>query len=361
MKRRVVVAMSGGVDSSVVAAILHERGYEVIGITLQLYNYNEVYPRKNFKTCCASKDITDAAQVCEKLGIKHYVLNYESVFKKEVIESFADSYLNGFTPVPCVRCNQTVKFRDLYDIAKKLGAEFLATGHYVRKIIGSRGPELHKGKDVTKDQSYFLFQITPEQLDFLEFPLGDMYKNETRELAQKYGFSLAQKPDSQDICFVPNGNYADVIRSLRIDNAFKKGSIIDIETGKILGEHSGIANYTIGQRKRLGVNSQVPLFVIKINSKENAVFVGTEKYLFRMACEMEEFSMLVKSENDIDFTTLEARVRSSSEPIPCELDIKNRICIMKQPTKMLAPGQAAVFYNNTKIIGGSFIKKILDS
>lgn len=361
MKKRVVVAMSGGVDSSVVAAILKEENYEVIGVTLQLYNYNQGDERKNVKTCCASKDITDAANVCETLGIKHYVLNYESVFKKEVMENFAESYLSGFTPVPCVRCNQTVKFRDLYDIAKKLGAEFLATGHYVQKISGKYGAELHKGADFKKDQSYFLFQTTPSQLDFLEFPLGAMEKTETRELARKYGFSLAEKPDSQDICFVPNGNYAEVIRAMRGGEAFKEGDIIDIENNKVLGRHAGIANYTIGQRRRLGVNSLVPLFVIKINARENQIFVGTEKHLLRTSCEIEEFNMIVRSEEEIDFTNLEVRVRSSSEEIPCDLNIKTRTAILKDPTKMIAPGQAAVFYNGTKMIGGGFIKKILDS
>ena len=355
MKKRVVVAMSGGVDSSVVACILQERGYEVIGVTLQLYDYGASVSA-NSKTCCASKDITDAQMVAQKLGIKHYTLNYESVFKKEVIENFAESYTQGFTPVPCVRCNQTVKFRDLYEIAKKLNADFLATGHYVRKM----GDELHTGLDEKKDQSYFLFQTTYEQIQFLEFPLGEFTKLQTRELARKYGLLLAEKPDSQDICFVPDGDYAKVVKSVKGEGVFKAGDIIDIKTGKVVGRHDGIINYTIGQRRRISVPSQVPLYVIKINAKENQIFVGTEEFLFKTKCEIEEFNLTVKDENSIDFGNLTAKVRSSGNYIPCELDIKNGIAIMKEPTKMLAPGQAAVFYNDTKMIGGGFIKKILD-
>jgi tRNA-specific 2-thiouridylase len=356
MKKRVVVAMSGGVDSSVVAALLKERGFEVVGVTLQLYDYGEAI-NANSKTCCASKDITDAKKVAETLGIKHYTLNYESVFKKEVMESFAESYSQGFTPVPCVRCNQTVKFRDLYEIAKKLDAEFLATGHYVRKING----ELHSGLDSQKDQSYFLFQTTFEQIQFLEFPLGEFTKTQTRELARKFGLSLSEKPDSQDICFVPDGDYAKVVKNIKGEGVFKAGNIIDIKTGNIVGKHDGIINYTIGQRKRISVPSQVPLYVIKINAKNNEIFVGTEEFLLRTTCKIEEWSLAVEDETKIDFTNLTAKVRSSGNYIPCELDIKNGIAVMKEATKMLAPGQAAVFYNDTKMIGGGFIKEILDS
>lgn len=359
MKKRVVVAMSGGVDSSVVAAILNDRGYEVLGLTLQLYDYNGS-SQKTFKTCCASKDITDAANVAEKLGIRHYVLNYESVFKKEVMENFAESYIQGLTPVPCVRCNQTVKFRDLYDIAKKLDAEFLATGHYVQKIIGKNGPELHCGKDEKKDQSYFLFQTTYDQLQFLEFPLGGLEKSETRELARKYGLSLSEKPDSQDICFVPDGNYAKVVKDLKGEVAFKVGDIIDIATGKAIGKHDGIINYTIGQRKRINVSSQVPLYVIKIDSKMNQVFVGTEEFLFRTKCELEDFNLILEDISEIDFNNLTARVRSSGGYIPCEFDFNNAVLVMKEATKMIAPGQAAVLYNDTRMIGGGFIRRILD-
>ena len=358
-KKRVVVAMSGGVDSSVVAAILVEKGYEVVGVTLQLYDYNGA-GRTNFKTCCASKDITDASNVAEKLGIKHYVLNYESVFKNEVMENFAQSYAEGFTPVPCVRCNQTVKFRDLYEIAKKLGAEFLATGHYVRKVEGRNGFELHMGADIRKDQSYFLFQTTNEQLQFLEFPLGDMEKPETRALASKFGLALALKPDSQDICFVPDGDYASVVKKIKGDSVFKSGDIVHFKTKAVLGKHDGIINYTIGQRKRISVSSKVPLYVIKIEAQTNTIFVGEEEFLFRNHCELEEFNLIVKNESEIDFGNLTAKVRSSGQLIPCELNLKEKKAVMKQATKMLAPGQAAVFYDGTKMIGGGFIKKILD-
>ena len=357
--KRVVVAMSGGVDSSVVAGILQEQGYEVIGVTLQLYDYNNV-SGKATKTCCASKDITDASKVAEKLGIKHYVLNYESVFKKEVMENFAESYMEGFTPVPCVRCNQTVKFRDLYDIAKKLDAEFLATGHYIRKILGKNGAELHMGSDAGKDQSYFLFQTTAEQLEFLEFPLGNMEKQETRQLARKFGLELSEKPDSQDICFVPDGDYAKVVRNLKGESAFKKGDIINIATGLVVGKHDGIINYTIGQRRRISVPSQVPLYVIKINAKENQIFVGTEEFLLKTSCEIEDFNLILKAPSEIDFANLSAKVRSSGDAIACEFDFENMVITMRNPTKMIAPGQAAVLYNGTKMIGGGFIKKVLD-
>ncbi len=355
MSSRVVVAMSGGVDSSVVAGILKEQGYEVIGVTLQLYDYGNSV-KTSSKTCCASKDILDAQKVAEKLRIKHYTLNYESVFKKEVMEDFANSYIQGFTPVPCVRCNQTVKFRDLYEIAKKLDAKFLATGHYVRKIKD----ELHIGADVKKDQSYFLFQTNYEQIQFLEFPLGNMTKEETRNIARKYGLELAEKADSQDICFVPNGDYANVVKQIKGDDIFKTGDIIDVKTGNVIGKHDGIINYTIGQRRRISVPSQVPLYVIKIDAEKNKIFVGTEEFLFRRTCLIEEFNLTLKDASLIDFENLTAKVRSSGALIPCELDLEKNIAIMKEPTKMLAPGQAAVFYNDTKMIGGGFIKKILD-
>lgn len=356
-KKRVVVAMSGGVDSSVVAGILCEKGYEVIGVTLQLYDYNGV-SGKSFKTCCASKDITDAANVAEKLGIKHYVLNYESIFKAEVMENFAQEYMAGFTPVPCVRCNQTVKFRDLYEIAKKLDASFLATGHYVRKVIGQNGAQLHMGADARKDQSYFLFQTTNEQLNFLEFPLGEMEKQETRELAKKFGLEISEKPDSQDICFVPDGDYAKVIRNLKGESAFKKGDIVDISTGKVVGVHEGIINYTIGQRKRISVPSMVPLYVIKIDAKANQIFVGTEEFLVKTRCKIEEFNLILKTKEEIDFQNLFVKVRSSGSLIPCEFEIETGIITMKEGSKMIAPGQAAVFYNGTKMIGGGFIKTV---
>jgi tRNA-uridine 2-sulfurtransferase len=356
MKKRVVVAMSGGVDSSVVACVLKEQGYEVVGVTLQLYDYGSSV-NQNSKTCCASKDISDAQQVANQIGIKHYTLNYESIFKQEVINDFAESYVQGFTPVPCVRCNQTVKFRDLYQIAKKLNADFLATGHYVQKI----NDELHCGLDLKKDQSYFLFQTTYEQIQFLEFPLGNLNKSETRELAKKFNLKLALKPDSQDICFVPDGDYAKVVKKVKGESAFKSGNIIDIKTGNVVGRHEGIINYTIGQRKRISVPSQVPLYVIKIDAKNNQIFVGTEEFLLKTKCEIEDFNLTVKNESLIDFENLTVKVRSSGDFIPCYFDIQNKIITLKEYTKSLAPGQAAVFYNNSKMIGGGFIKKIFDA
>ena len=252
---RVVVAMSGGVDSSVTAAMLADEGYDVVGITLQLYDHGEAVERPG--SCCAGADIADARRVAETVGIPHYVLDYESKFRQSVIDDFADSYLRGETPIPCVRCNQTVKFRDLLGTAKDLGADALATGHYVRRELGTGGPELHRGIDDGKDQSYFLFATTPEQLDYLRFPLGGLDKGATRDLARKYGLAVSEKPDSQDICFVPNGSYADVVEKLR-PGALDPGDIVDLE-GNVIGQHDGIINFTVGHRKGIRCSGKASL------------------------------------------------------------------------------------------------------
>ena len=276
-KTRVVVAMSGGVDSSVVAANLAEEGYDVVGITLQLYDHGLALAKKG--ACCAGQDIHDASRVAEKMGFPHYVLDYENSFKSAVIEEFADSYLAGATPVPCIRCNERVKFKDLLETAKDLQADCMATGHYIQRKVGKNGAELHSAADKDKDQSYFLFSTTPEQLEYLRFPLGHLKsKKETRELAHKFGLSVAKKADSQDICFVPNGNYASVIERLR-PGAAEPGQVVT-ESGQVLGKHSGIIHYTIGQRKGIGVSgSKEPLYVVKLDVEKKLVIVGPKRFV----------------------------------------------------------------------------------
>ncbi len=263
---RIVVAMSGGVDSSVTAALLAEHGFEVVGITLQLYDHGAALRRKG--ACCAGQDIHDAARVAERLGIPHYVLDYESRFRDEVIEDFAESYRRGETPVPCIRCNQRIKFRDLLATARDLGASALATGHYVRRMAGPDGPELHRARDAARDQSYFLFATTRAELDFLRFPLGGLAKDETRALARHFGLAVADKPDSQDICFVPQGSYAELVERLRPE-AGEPGDIVD-ERGRVLGRHRGIAHFTVGQRKGLGIAAAEPLHVLAIEPERRA-------------------------------------------------------------------------------------------
>ena len=358
-KETVVVAMSGGVDSTVCAALMKEQGYNVIGVTLQLYDYSDttcdVDSTKRTKTCCASKDIFDAQTACNMLNIPHYVLNYEDVFKQEVMQEFADQYIQGYTPIPCVRCNQTVKFRDLFKIAKKLGAIKLVTGHYVQKKQGKFGNEMHKGFDETKDQSYFLFQTTGEQLEFLEFPLGHLTKQETRKLAERYGLKIAQKPDSQNICFVPDGDYSKVVKRFH-PHSEAQGSIINVETGAILGTHNGIIHYTIGQRRGIGISAKEPLYVCKLDAKTNTVYVGKYQNLLRDTFTIDNPHFLLNHSESIP-SDITVRVRSSCQPVSCE--INGNIVKLKEKISFIAPGQAAVFYYGNRMIGGGYIMEIL--
>jgi tRNA-specific 2-thiouridylase len=349
---RVVVAMSGGVDSSVVAALLHGQGYEVIGITLQLYDHGAMVGKKG--ACCAGQDIHDARRVADSLGIAHYVLNYESKFKESVMEDFADTYLAGSTPIPCVRCNQSVKFKDLLMTARDLGADCMATGHYVQRIVNAAGQaELHRGADPDKDQSYFLFATTQEQLDFLRFPLGGLKKEETRTLADKFGLAVAAKPDSQDICFVPSGGYAEVIQKIRPGSA-QPGEIVHVD-GRVLGAHSGIIHYTIGQRKGLGGGSGEPLYVIKLDAPTRRVVVGPREALARS-----EF--LIKELNWLDTLApregIRVKVRSAQPPVVASVtpsSESNARIALNTPYEGIAPGQACVVYDGTRVLGGGWI------
>ncbi len=358
---RVVVAMSGGVDSSVVACLLKEQGYDVIGITLQLYDMGETLKKKN--ACCAGTDIYDAKRVAEKHGFPHYILNYQNLFRESVIDDFADSYLQGETPIPCVKCNQSVKFRDLLKVARDLNADCMATGHYVQRKIGKNGAaELHKAVDDNKDQSYFLFATTKEQLEFLRFPLGGNTKEQTRQEAERLGLEVANKPDSQDICFVPNGDYAEVIRRHR-PSAFREGDFIHIETGKNLGKHSGIINFTLGQRRGLGISYPNPLYVIKIDPKSNTVFVGEEKFLQNRKLKMREINWLA---DDIDLSKEIqgfARLRSNHEEEPAVVKFlpnNEALVEMKSMTRAITPGQACVIYQDTRVLGGGWITKEIE-
>lgn len=353
---RVVVAMSGGVDSSTVAALLHDEGYEVIGITLQLYDHGAALAKKG--ACCAGQDIQDAADVANTLGIPHYVLNYESLFRENVMEDFADSYMAGFTPIPCVKCNQSVKFRDLLKVAKDLNADALATGHYVQRKDGSK-TEMHRGADPLKDQSYFLFATTQEQLDFVHFPLGHLTKAETRELAQKYGLAIADKPDSQDICFVPNGNYASVVEKLR-PGALDAGDIVHID-GRVLGQHEGIIRYTIGQRRGLGIGGGDIYYVIKLDAEKKQVIVGPEEALFTERFEVENVNWLGDSRVPADGLEIELKVRARSTPVLARLypsNEENKLTIaLANPERAVTPGQAGVFYIDSRVLGGGWINK----
>jgi len=354
-KKKIVVAMSGGVDSSTVAAMLVAEGHEVIGITLQLYDVNSVGLKKG--TCCAGIDIYDARNVAEKLGIPHYVLNYESKFKQSVIDKFADSYINGETPIPCIRCNQTVKFSDLLKMAEDLGADELATGHYVRKAIKDGNSEMHRGCDDKKDQSYFLFATTQKQLDFLSFPLGGYTKEQTRALAKQYNLETSDKPDSQDICFVPDGDYKKIIEKLR-PGALEKGNILDID-GKVIGEHNGIINYTIGQRRGIGVGGHEPLYVIKIDPKTNSIIVGPEQYLRKIKFHITDTNWLI-DENMLQDMEVDVKLRST------HLGCKAKICKTEdndvyrvellEHQRSITPGQACVVYYGTRVLGGGWIR-----
>lgn len=356
---RVVVAMSGGVDSSVVAAMLAEEGYDVIGVTLQLYDHGAALAKKG--ACCAGQDIHDARRVAERIGIPHYVLDYENMFREAVIEEFADSYLAGATPVPCIRCNERVKFRDLLVTAKDLDADCMATGHYIQRKTGARGPELHMAADPNRDQSYFLFSTTPEQLAYLRFPLGHLTsKSETRALAAKYGLTVADKPDSQDICFVPNGNYASVIEKLR-PGAADPGDIVDMD-GNVLGQHRGVIHYTIGQRRGLGIGGLGdPLYVVKLDPATRQVVVGPKEALSTTIVPVAEVNWL----GDGDFTgehEVAVRIRSTRPPRPAILRAtgpRTGEVELADPEEGVSPGQACVFYapNSSRVLGGGWIVK----
>ena len=356
---RVVVAMSGGVDSSVVAAELAQAGYDVVGVTLQLYDHGAALAKKG--ACCAGQDIHDARRVAEELGFPHYVLDYENIFKDAVIDEFADSYLAGATPVPCIRCNERVKFRDLLSTAKDLDADCMATGHYIRREVGPNGPELHMAADQNRDQSYFLFSTTPEQLGFLRFPLGGLAsKAETRALAAKHGLEVADKPDSQDICFVPNGNYASVIEKLR-PGAAEPGEIVDLN-GTVLGSHNGVIHYTIGQRRGLGIGGLAdPLYVVKLDVENKHVVVGPKEALATRQVPVREINWL----GDHPFEAgreipVRVRVRSTRPPAPAiirPLSATEATVELLTPEEGISPGQACVFYaeQGTRVLGGGWI------
>ena len=352
---KVVVAMSGGVDSSVVAALMKEEGYDVKGITLKLYDDSK--KSKEGRQCCAGQDIIDAKRVSEKINISHEILYYQKKFKSEVIDSFIDSYAAGETPIPCVQCNQTVKFRDLFKYAKDLKADALITGHYVTRIQKNGHANMYRAKDFNRDQSYFLFSTTQEQLDYLRFPLGEIDKSETRSIAKKLNLNVADKPDSQDICFVPNGDYSSVIKKFRPES-FQKGDIINLKGDKI-GEHQGIINYTIGQRKGIKISSEKPLYVVNINANENKVIVGSKENLEIKEIKLRDLNILARKE---EFKKIiKIKVRSTGRLLNAKINLKNDIAqveILDKETG-ISPGQACVFYSKDtygdKVLGGGWI------
>ena len=354
---KVVVAMSGGVDSSVVAGLVKEEGYNLSGITLKLYDDSK--SPKEGRQCCAGQDILDAKRVAEKLNINHKILFYQKKFKTEVIDSFIDSYAAGETPIPCVQCNQTVKFRDLFKYAKDLNADALVTGHYVSRVQQNDHANMYRAKDQNRDQSYFLFSTSQEQLDYLRFPLGEINKSETRSIAQKLKLNVADKPDSQDICFVPNGDYSSVIKKFRPES-FKAGKILDIY-GKEIGEHEGIINYTIGQRKGIKISSDKPLYVVNINADNNTIIVGNKESLEIKKINLRELNILG---NKKDFENLiNIKVRSTGRLLKAKVNFveKNANVEILDSETGISPGQACVFYSKDKfgdkVLGGGWIHK----
>jgi tRNA-specific 2-thiouridylase len=386
---RVVAAMSGGVDSSVVAAMLKRQGYDVVGVTLQLYDHGAAVNKPG--ACCAGQDIHDARRVADAMGFPHYVLDYESRFRHAVMEDFADTYLAGATPIPCVRCNQTVKFKDLKRVAEDLGADCLATGHYVQRLEGPNGAELHRAADASKDQTYFLFATTREQLEFLRFPLGGLPKSETRALAAELGLRVAEKPDSQDICFVPNGKYQAIVEKLR-PGAVEPGDIVHVD-GRVMGKHDGVINFTVGQRRGLGLATGEPLYVVKLDAASKRVIVGPREDLGVSRIALKELNWIGDGEAPRDGQAILVRVRSTRPPVPAKLFlgppasppansaghesstrkttlISNKTAgetpavqviqahvLLDAPEEGVAPGQAAVFYdpNSTRVLGGGWI------
>lgn len=352
--KRIVVAMSGGVDSSVVAALAAQSGAEVIGVTLQLYDSGAVAARKG--ACCAGDDIRDARAVADRLGIQHYVIDHESAFREEVVEQFADEYLAGRTPIPCIRCNMGPKFTDLFRMAREFGADCLATGHYVRRVIGPAGPELHRALDPARDQSYFLYATTDAQLDYLRFPLGGLPKPQVRALAEAAGLRTAAKPDSQDICFVPDGDYAKIVRAVRPEGG-EPGEIIHAQTGAVLGEHKGIIHYTVGQRRGLEIGGQAePLYVTGLDAPSRKVLVGPKHLLAVRSARITETNRI----GPLPDEPLTAKVRSLARPVRVKLegsfgDGSEATLHFDQPEYGVAPGQAAVVYAGDRVIGGGWI------
>ena len=358
---KVVVAMSGGVDSSVVAALMKQEGFDVTGITLKLYD--DTKQSKEGRQCCAGQDILDAKRVSEKININHEILYYQKKFKTEVIDSFIDSYASGETPIPCVQCNQTVKFRDLFKYAKDLKADALITGHYVSRVQNNSHASMYRAKDYSRDQSYFLFSTTQEQLDYIRFPLGEIDKSETRNIAKKLDLNVAEKPDSQDICFVPNGDYSSVIKKFRPES-FKKGKIINL-SGKQIGEHEGIINYTIGQRKGIKISSEKPLYVVNIDASNNTVIVGNKENLEIKKIKLRDLNIL---ENRKEFEKIiNIKVRSTGRLLKAKINFLGNFAeveILEKETG-IAPGQACVFYSEDKIgdkvLGGGWIDKTFNN
>ena len=357
---KIVVAMSGGVDSSTVAGLMKKEGYNVTGVTLKLYD--DVKSQKASRQCCAGQDVLDAKRVAQKLNIDHKILYYQKKFKKDVIDSFIDSYVTGETPIPCVQCNRTVKFRDLYAYARELNIDALITGHYVNRIQKNGNAEMYRAADLIRDQSYFLFTTTQEQLNFLRFPLGRMQKNETRKIASELNLNVADKPDSQDICFVPNGNYASVIKKYKPES-FKEGNILDIK-GNVIGKHDGIINFTIGQRKGIGIAHTEPLYVININAKENEVIVGNREALTIKRIYLRDINLLsdVKKLNN----NLFVKVRSTGRLIKAKVNFeKNESEVnLEENETGISPGQACVFYSKNKfgdkVLGGGWITRTIN-
>ncbi len=352
----VVVAMSGGVDSSTVAGMMKEEGYNVTGITLKLYDDGKISSSPNKRQCCAGQDIMDAKRVSEKLNIDHKILYYQNKFKQDVIDNFVDGYIKGETPIPCVQCNQTVKFRDLYSYAKELKADALITGHYVDRVKVNGKAFMYRAKDLQRDQSYFLFNTTQEQLNFLRFPLGKLTKKETRKIATTLDLNVANKPDSQDICFVPNGDYASVIKKFK-PSSFKKGDIVDTNGNKV-GEHEGIINFTIGQRKGIKVAGEEAFYVLKINAKKNQIIIGPKKSLGIDKIFLKEINLF---EDLSKYPNIFVKVRSTGKFLKAKINIKNKnaTVYLESNETGVSPGQACVFYQKDKlgdkVLGGGWI------